>query len=77
MKKSPIAIFELRIIYFRMFRVACLPSIPMASVIFSILSIIKSMFDLNVYPLLTTQVKNALSIIKSLFDLNLYPLIAI
>ena len=40
------------------YRVACLPSIPMASVIFSILSIIKSMFDLNVYPLLTTQVSS-------------------
>jgi hypothetical protein len=38
------------------YRVACLPSIPMASVVFSVLSIIKSMFDLNVYPLLTTQV---------------------
>jgi len=32
-------------------RVACLPSIPMASVIFSILSIMKALFDLNIYPL--------------------------
>ena len=32
-------------------RVACLPSVPMASVIFSVLSIIKAVFDLNIYPL--------------------------
>ena len=32
-------------------RVACLPSIPMASVIFSVLSIAKAFFDLNLYPL--------------------------
>ena len=32
-------------------RVACLPSVPMASVLFSVLSIIKAVFDLNIYPL--------------------------
>ena len=32
-------------------RVACLPSIPMASIIFSVLSIVKAVFDLNIYPL--------------------------
>ena len=32
-------------------RVACLPSVPMASILFSLLSIIKAMFDLNIYPL--------------------------
>ena len=32
-------------------RVACLPTIPMASIIFSLLSIIKAVFDLNIYPL--------------------------
>ena len=32
-------------------RVACLPSIPMASIIFSLLSIVKAVFDLNIYPL--------------------------
>ena len=32
-------------------RVACLPSIPMASVIFGTLSLVKSIFDLNIYGL--------------------------
>ena len=32
-------------------RVACLPSLPMASVLFSVLSIVKAVFDLNIYPL--------------------------
>ena len=32
-------------------RLACLPSVPMASVIFSVLSIVKAVFDLNIYPL--------------------------
>ncbi|XP_023326735.1 uncharacterized protein LOC111700146 isoform X2 [Eurytemora carolleeae] len=36
-------------------RVACLPSIPMLAITFSILSIIKSMFDLNIHPLLANQ----------------------
>ena len=32
-------------------RVACLPSLPMASLTFAILSIIKCIHDLNIYPL--------------------------
>lgn len=33
-------------------RVACLPSVPVASLIFGFLSLIKSLYDLNIYPLL-------------------------
>ena len=35
-------------------RVACLPSIPMASMLFSILSILKSVFDLNTFPVVSS-----------------------
>ena len=34
-----------------LWRVACFPSIPMASMICSVLSIMKAVFDLNIYPL--------------------------
>ena len=34
-------------------RVACLPSLPMASIIFSLLSILKTLTDLNISPLLS------------------------
>ena len=37
-------------------RVACLPSIPMLSITFSVLSILKAMFDLNVHPLFANKV---------------------
>ncbi|XP_023342920.1 uncharacterized protein LOC111712514 isoform X2 [Eurytemora carolleeae] len=40
-------------------RVACLPSIPIFSLIFSFLSIIKSLFDLNIHPLLQGFHNNA------------------
>ena len=36
-------------------RVACLPSIPMASMIFSMLSILKSVFDLNTSPVVSSS----------------------
>ena len=32
-------------------RVACLPSIPVASIVFGFLSLVKSLYDLNIYPL--------------------------
>ena len=32
-------------------RVACLPSIPVASILFSLLSLVKALYDLNIYPL--------------------------
>merc|ERR1719312_672871 len=35
-------------------RVACIPSIPMASMIFSLLSILKSVFDLNTSPVVSS-----------------------
>jgi len=47
-------------------RVACLPSIPMLAITFSILSIIKSMFDLNIHPLLANQVNKNTLIEKNL-----------
>ena len=45
-------------------RVACLPSIPMLAITFSILSIIKSMFDLNIHPLLANQVNKTILMAK-------------
>ena len=48
-------------------RVACFPSIPMASMIFSLLSIVKAVFDLNIYPLLREYHNSARSFKMSLY----------
>ena len=36
-------------------RVACLPSIPVASIVFGFLCLVKSVFNLNIYPLVHHQ----------------------
>ena len=51
-------------------RVACLPSLPMASVIFSVLSIIKAVFDLNIYPLVR-QYETSSQTVRMSFNLLL------
>lgn len=39
-------------------RVACLPSLPLASLTFSVIAIVKATFDLNIYPLTVTTTKS-------------------
>ena len=51
-------------------RVACLPSVPMASILFSLLSIIKAMFDLNIYPLVR-EYETCSTTVRMSFDLLL------
>ena len=51
-------------------RVACLPSLPMASIIFSLLSILKSLCDLNISPIVSST-NHANSIPKLGFSCHL------
>ena len=51
-------------------RVACLPSLPVASIIFSLLSILKTLFDLNISPLLSRTQKRE-SVIKLQYSTQL------
>ena len=39
-------------------RIACLPSIPTLSMVFSVLSIIKSIYDLNLYPVVSADINS-------------------
>ena len=50
-------------------RVACIPSIPMASMIFSLLSILKSVFDLNTSPVASSSYH---SITKTKLSLHVF-----
>lgn len=52
-------------------RVACFPSIPMASMVFSALSIMKAVFDLNIYPLVREYEVSSRTF-KISFDLMLF-----
>ena len=51
-------------------RAACLPSIPVASMIFSLLSILKAMYDMNISPLLSDQ-DHTMMRMKNSYDLFL------
>ena len=51
-------------------RVACLPSLPVASIIFSLLSILKALYDLNVTPLVSST-DQAQSVLKLSYSCQL------
>ena len=53
-------------------RVACLPSIPMASIIFATFAIIKAMHEMSIYPILLGYKGAANSLKKSLELFLLY-----